>query len=45
MSPRLTYILKQALRLHTDAWFTDTQLASLIKYLNSQGIEIGEREE
>lgn len=45
MTDRLTYLLKQALRLHTDAWFTDSQIASLLQYLNSQGVEIGEKGE
>lgn len=44
MSPRITYILKQAPRLHTDTWFTDSQLKALAEYLSSQGIEIGEKE-
>lgn len=42
MTERITYILKQALRLHTGTWFTDTQLSAFLNYLNSQGIKIEE---
>lgn len=45
MSPRIAYILKQALRLHTDTWFTDSQLQALEAYLESQGVKITEGEE
>lgn len=42
MTPRLAYILKSALRLHTGSWFTDTQLEALVEYLASQKITVQE---
>lgn len=42
MTPRLSYLLKTALRLHTGSWFTDTQLEALVEYLASQKVTVQE---
>ena len=44
MTERTIYILKLALRLKTDIWFSDSQLETLIEHLKSQGVVIGESE-